>query len=136
MTKSIENERRCVNRMSTSRPQYKTIDEYIASFPKDVRDILEALRRVIGEAAPGAVEAMAYGIPTFRLNGNLVHFAAFKSHIGFYPTPSGIEAFKEELTPFKQAKGSVQFPLNKPIPFDLVKRIVKYRVEESESKKK
>jgi uncharacterized protein YdhG (YjbR/CyaY superfamily) len=136
MTKSIENERRCVNRMSTSRPQYKTIDEYIASFPKDVRDILEALRRVIGEAAPRAVEAMAYGIPTFRLHGNLVHFAAFQNHIGFYPTPSGIKAFKEELTPFKQAKGSVQFPLNKPIPFDLVKRIVKYRVEENESKKK
>jgi uncharacterized protein YdhG (YjbR/CyaY superfamily) len=79
---------------------------------------------------------MAYGIPTFRLHGNLVHFAAFQSHIGFYPTPSGIKAFKEELTPFKQAKGSVQFPLNKPIPFDLVKRIVKYRVEENESKKK
>ena len=114
------------------RGQYKTIDEYIRTFPEDVQSILEKIRRTIREAAPGAVEAISYQMPTFKLNGrNLVHFAAFKSHIGFYPIPSGIEAFKEELSPYKQGKGSVQFPLDKPIPYDLVERIVKYRVKEN-----
>ena len=122
--------------MATSNKQYKTMDEYIAQFPKNVRDVLEELRQVIKEVAPNAEETIDYGIPTFKFNGNLVHFAAFKNHIGFYPTPSGIEAFKKELTTFKQSKGTVQFPLDKPIPFDLVKRIVKFRVKANASKKK
>jgi uncharacterized protein YdhG (YjbR/CyaY superfamily) len=129
-------ERRCAKRTQSSRNQSGTLDEYIGSFPKNVRDILAELRRVIRESAPEAEEAMAYGIPTFRLKGNLVHFAAFKNHVGFYPTPSAIEAFKKELSQYKQAKGSVQFPLDTPIPFELVKRIVKFRVKENESKKK
>jgi len=111
------------------------MDEYISQFPQNVRGILEQLRKVIRESAPEAEETINYGIPTFRLNGNLVHFAAFKNHIGFYPTPSAVVAFKKELTPFKQAKGSIQFPLDKPIPFDLVKKIVKFRVKENKSKK-
>ncbi len=122
--------------MATSRSQFKTMDEYIAKFPKNVRDVLEELRRVIRESAPKAEETINYGMPTFNLNGNLVHFAAYKNHIGFYPTPSAIETFKKELSPFKQAKGSVQFPLDKPIPFDLVKKIVNFRVKENEPKKK
>jgi uncharacterized protein YdhG (YjbR/CyaY superfamily) len=113
------------------RGQYGTIDEYIKTFPENVQVILEKMRQTIRDAAPGAVEAISYQMPTFKLNGrNLVHFAAFKGHIGFYPIPSGIEAFKEELSPYKQGKGSVQFPLDKPIPYDLVERIVKYRVKE------
>jgi uncharacterized protein YdhG (YjbR/CyaY superfamily) len=111
------------------------MDEYISQFPMNVRGILEQLRKVIRESAPEAEETINYGIPTFRLNGNLVHFAAFKNHIGFYPNPSAVVAFKKELTPFKQAKGSIQFPLDKQIPFDLVKKIVKFRVKENESKK-
>jgi len=122
--------------MATSTRQFKTVDEYIAQFPKNVRDVLEELRQVIKEVAPNAEETIDYGIPTFKFNGNLVHFAAFKNHIGFYPTPSGIEAFKKELTTFKQSKGTVQFPLDRPIPFDLVKRIVKFRVKANASKKK
>ena len=114
-----------------SKSHLRTIDEYISEFPENVRLILEELRRVIREAAPQAEEAMRYGIPTFRLNGNLVHFAAFKHHIGFYPTPSAIEAFKEELFPYKQAKGSVQFPMDKQMPYDLVRKIVTYRVAEN-----
>jgi uncharacterized protein YdhG (YjbR/CyaY superfamily) len=111
------------------------MDEYISQFPKNITYILEDLRRLIKESAPEAEETINYGIPTFKLNGNLVHFAAFKNHIGFYPTPSAVVAFKKELAPFKQAKGSVQFPLDKPIPFDLVKKIVKFRVKENEQKK-
>jgi uncharacterized protein YdhG (YjbR/CyaY superfamily) len=119
------------------RGQYETIDEYIAIFPKDVQVILRKMRQTIRDAAPGAAEAISYQMPTFKLNGrNLVHFAAFKSHIGFYPIPSGIEAFKAELSPYKQGKGSVQFPLDKPIPYDLVERIVRYRVKENMEKKK
>jgi uncharacterized protein YdhG (YjbR/CyaY superfamily) len=98
----------------------RTIDEYIAMFPTDVQKILENLRQLIRETAPEAEETIDYGIPTFKLNGNLVHFAAFKNHIGFYPAPSGIEAFKKELSLYKQSKGTVQFPLDKPIPIDLV----------------
>ena len=117
--------------------QRKTIDEYISAFPKDVRDILEEFRKVVRESAPQAEEAMRYGIPTFRLKGNLVHFAAFKNHIGFYPTPAAIETFREELAQYKQAKGTVRFPIDKPIPYDLVRKIVIHRVNKSrESKKK
>jgi uncharacterized protein YdhG (YjbR/CyaY superfamily) len=111
--------------------EYTTIDEYIRTFPAGVQSILQKMRQTIREAAPGATEAISYRMPTFKLNGNLVHFAAFKNHIGFYPTPSAIERFKEELSPYKWAKGSVQFPLDKPVPFALVKKIVTFRVKEN-----
>jgi uncharacterized protein YdhG (YjbR/CyaY superfamily) len=124
--------------MAKSKKQLKTIDEYIATFPKEVQDVLEKIRSAIRESAPKAEEAISYGIPAFRLNGSRgsVYFAGWKNHIGFYPTPSGIEAFKKELAPFKQEKGSVQFPLDKPIPYDLVKKIVRYRVTENLEKGK
>jgi uncharacterized protein YdhG (YjbR/CyaY superfamily) len=109
----------------------KTIDEYIAGFPNDIQEILAKIRVTIREAAPDAKETISYQMPTFTLNGNLVHFAAFDKHIGFYPTPSGIGKFKEELSVYKGAKGSVQFPLDKPIPYDLIDRIVRFRVKEN-----
>ena len=113
------------------RKQFETIDDYIKTFPTDVQSILEKMRQTIRKAAPEAVEAISYQMPTFKLNGkNLVHFAAFKNHIGFYPIPSGIEAFRRELSPYKQGKGSVQFPVDKPIPYDLVEKIVRFRVKE------
>jgi len=109
-----------------------TIDVYIASFPDDVQGILETMRRTIKKAAPTAEETIRYQMPTFKLNGkNRVQFAAFKHHIGFYPTPSGITAFQKELSIYKQGKGSVQFPLDKPMPYDLVKRIVLFRINET-----
>lgn len=111
--------------------QPRDIDEYIAGFPEDVQEILEKVRRTIREAAPDAEEAIKYQIPTFTLKGNLVHFAAFKKHIGFYPAPSGIERFKDELSAYEGAKGSVRFPLDQPIPFDLIGRIVRFRVREN-----
>lgn len=114
----------------------KTADEYISVYPKNVRDILEDIRKTIKHAAPKAVETINYGIPTFTLNGNLVHFAAFKNHIGFYPAPSGIKAFKKELSVYKGAKGSVQFPIDKPMPLKLIYKIVKYRVKENLEKTK
>ena len=110
------------------------IDEYISTFPEAVRIKLERLRQTIREAAPGAEEAISYKIPTFKMNGNLVHFAAFKKHIGFYPEPSGIEAFKEELTKYESAAGSVKFPIDEDLPLDLIRRIVKYRVKENQLK--
>jgi uncharacterized protein YdhG (YjbR/CyaY superfamily) len=110
------------------------IDEYIAGFPTDVQRILQEIRRIIRTAAPDAEEAIKYRMPTFVLNGNLVHFAAFEKHVGFYPTPSGIEEFKDELSAYHNAKGSVQFPLDKPIPFGLIRKIVKFRVKESREK--
>lgn len=114
----------------------KTIDDYIANFPKEIQKILEEIRITIKNAAPEAQETISYAIPTFTLNGNLVHFAAFKNHVGFYPASSGIQAFKQELSLYKGAKGSVQFPLNKHIPLDLITRIVKFRVAENVKKKK
>jgi uncharacterized protein YdhG (YjbR/CyaY superfamily) len=117
--------------MKTNEAVTKDIDAYIASFPEDVRAILEKVRATIRKAAPGAEETISYRIPTFTLNGNLVHFAAFKNHIGFYPGPTGIEAFKEELSAYEGAKGSVRFPLDKPIPLGLISKIVKFRVKES-----
>jgi len=111
-----------------------TIDEYIADFPPDIREKLEALRAMIRKAAPQATERISYRMPTFWLEGNLVHFAAFRNHIGFYPTPSGIEGFQAELEPYKNAKGSVQFPLDRPLPLELMERIVRYRVEENMAK--
>ena len=116
------------------RKRFSTIDEYISNSPAEVREILEKIRAVIHEAAPLAEEAIRYGMPTFRLRGrNLVYFAAFQHHIGFYPIPSGIEAFKEELSVYKQGKGSVQFPLDQSIPYDLIKRITLFRVAEVEN---
>lgn len=116
--------------------QAENIDEYIAAFPKDVQKLLKEIRATIKKAAPEAEEAIKYAIPTFILNGNLVHFAAFKNHIGFYPTPNGIEAFKKELAPYASAKGSAQFPLDKPMPLALITKIVKYRVKENSAKSK
>ena len=108
------------------------MDEYIETFPEDVQKILEEMRQTIKKAAPEAVEAISYQMPTFKLNGkNLVHFAAFKNHIGFYPMPSGIEAFKNDLSSYKQGKGSVQFPMDKPIPYDFIKKIVDFRAKEN-----
>lgn len=112
-----------------SRPQ--TIDEYIAGFPPEVQAILQQIRATIRAAAPEAEEAIAYQMPTFRLKGNLVHFAAYKNHIGLYPTPTGVEQFKDELAQYKGAKGSVQFPLGRPMPYDLIDRIVRFRVAEN-----
>jgi uncharacterized protein YdhG (YjbR/CyaY superfamily) len=107
------------------------IDEYIAGFPDDIQEILQEIRLTIRQAAPEAKEAIKYRMPTLVLNGNLVHFAAFKNHIGFYPTPTGIEAFQDELSSYKGGRGSVQFPLDQPIPYDLIRRIVEFRVRES-----
>jgi uncharacterized protein YdhG (YjbR/CyaY superfamily) len=120
-----------------SKAKFTTMDAYIATFPKEVQGILEKIRQTIQKAAPGAVEAISYQIPTFKLNGgNLVHFAAWKDHIGFYATPSGNATFKKELARYKVAKGSIQFPLDEPIPHDLVTKIVKFRVKETQAKKK
>lgn len=111
-----------------------TIDAYIAQFPGDVQKILQKIRTIVQLAAPDATEAIKYQIPTFVLDGNLVHFAAYAKHIGFYPTPSGIENFKDELSSYKSARGSVQFPLDQAIPFSLIKKIVKFRVKETNNK--
>lgn len=113
----------------------KTVDEYIGGFSLPVQKALQEIRAVIRECVPEAGEKMAYGIPTFTLNGNLVHYAAFEKHIGFYPAPEGIEAFKNEFGKYKYAKGSVQFPLDQPIPFDLIRRITLYRAEQNRQKK-
>lgn len=113
-----------------------SVDEYIANCPEEVRNLLIELRKAIREAAPEAQEKISYQMPCFTLNGNLVYFAACKTHIGFYPTPSGIEAFKDELSAYKSSKGAVQFPLDHPIPYELVRRIVKFRVDENRNKKK
>ncbi|WP_313637357.1 DUF1801 domain-containing protein [Paenibacillus sp. FSL K6-0276] len=110
---------------------YESIDDYISKFPPEIQEILSTLRRVIKEAAPEAKEKISYQMPTFALHGNLVHFAAFKNHIGFYPTPNGIDAFKEELSGYKGAKGSIQFPIDQPMPYELISKIVKYRVAEN-----
>ena len=109
-----------------------TIDEYIRAFRPEVQTLLGAMRQAIREAAPEATEAISYQIPTFKLNGNLVHFAAFKHHIGFYPGAGGIQAFEQELSAYKGAKGSVQFPFNQSLPLDLVKRIVAFRVRQNQ----
>ncbi len=105
-----------------------SMDEYISAFPADVRLRLSQIRELIREMVPDGSEAIKYGIPTFILNGNLIHFAAFKNHIGLYPTPTGMDAFAKELSIYKQGKGSVQFPLDQELPLDLIRRIVAYRV--------
>ncbi len=114
----------------------KNIDEYIARYPADIQKLLQEVRKTIQAAAPQAEEAMAYGIPTFKLNGNLVHFGGFKQHIGFYPAPQGLEAFRKELSKYKGSKGAVQFPLDQPMPLALITRIVKYRVKQNQEKAK
>ncbi len=117
--------------MYTNATSPTTIDEYISGFPPDIQAILQNIRSTIRQAAPDATEKISYQMPTFYLNGNLVHFAAFKKHIGLYPTPSGIETFQDELAPYLKAKGSIQFPLDKPIPYELIARIAALRVQEN-----
>jgi len=118
-----------------NRSTANSIEEYIAEFPAETKKMLQELRAIIKASAPGATETISYAIPTFDLNGHhLVHFAGFAKHIGFYPEPSAIEAFKEELEPYKGGKGSAQFPLGKPLPTDLICRIVEFRVEENTGK--
>jgi uncharacterized protein YdhG (YjbR/CyaY superfamily) len=119
----------------TNRSTASSIDEYIAEFPPETQKVLEEVRALIRASAPGATETISYAIPTFDLNGrHLVHFAGYKSHIGFYPGASGIEAFREEIKSYKNAKGSVQFPLDQPMPMDLIRRIVEFRVKECAGK--
>jgi len=110
------------------------VDMYINSFSEEIQSLLEQIRATIRQAAPEAKETIGYAIPTYVLNGNLVHFAAYNKHIGFYPGPSGIETFKEELAAYKGAKGSVQFPIDNPMPLDLITKIVKFRVKENMEK--
>ena len=117
----------------TNRSTARSIDEYIAEFPPETRKVLEELRALIKATAPDATEKISYAIPTFYLNGNLVHFAGYEKHIGFYPGASGIRTFQKDLKPYKSAKGSVQFPLGQPLPTDLIRRIVELRVEENTS---
>jgi len=117
--------------MKTDPAAPQTIDDYIAGFPPEVQVILEKMRATIRKAAPGAEEAIKYRLPTFVQSGNVVHFGAFKNHIGFYATPTGNQQFRKELSAYPGAKGSVQFPLDRPIPFGLVSRIVKFRVKEN-----
>jgi uncharacterized protein YdhG (YjbR/CyaY superfamily) len=117
--------------MKANQTPPQTIDDYIAGYPPEVRVILKKLKATIRKAAPGAEEAIKYRLPTFVLSGNLVHFGAFKKHIGFYATPSGNKQFRKELSAYEGAKGSVQFPLDKPIPYALVSRMVKFRVKEN-----
>ena len=114
--------------MKTTTPG--NIDEYIAGFPPEVQESLQKMRAIVREAAPDAEEALKYRMPTFVLQENLVHFAAFDKHIGFYPTPSAMEAFSTDLKDYPHAKGSVQFPLNRPVPWALVKKMVQFRVKE------
>lgn len=120
--------------MKTAAIKFKTVDEYLSAFPASTKKILQQVRKTIKQAAPNAEELISYNMPAFKLNGVLVFFAGYENHVGFYPTPSGIEAFKKELSQYTFAKGSVQFPLNEPMPLDLIIRIVKYRVKENAGK--
>lgn len=117
--------------MDTNINTFKTIDEYIAQFPTEIQERLNKLRSVIQEAAPSATEKISYQMPTFYLYGNLVHFAAFKNHIGFFPAASGVEAFQDQLKEYHCSKGTIQFPYKKPLPYDLITDIVKFRVSEN-----
>jgi uncharacterized protein YdhG (YjbR/CyaY superfamily) len=117
--------------MKSNKVGFASIDEYIATFPEEIQKILEELRTTIKAAAPDAEEKLSYQIPTFALKGNLIHFAAFKNHIGVYPTPSGTRAFERELSIYQSAKGSIKFPIEKPLPFELIRKIVKFRVDEN-----
>ena len=111
--------------------QFESIDVYILNAPREIQEVLKMLRKVIKESAPDSQEKISWGMPTFVLHGNLVHFAAHKNHIGFYPGPTGIEEFKNELSTYKSSKGAVQFPIGKPMPYELISKIVKYRVAEN-----
>ncbi|MBH0333934.1 hypothetical protein ABH14_30110 [Brevibacillus brevis] len=126
--------------MKETKVTYASIDEYISTFAPEVQEILQTLRGVIKEMAPDAKEKISYQMPTFALHGNLVHFAAFKNHIGFYPSPGGIEEFKEEVKEYHKSKGTLQFPIDQPLPYDLIRKIVQYRVasnlKKAESKSK
>jgi uncharacterized protein YdhG (YjbR/CyaY superfamily) len=117
--------------MEENKTTINTIDEYILQFPPEVQEKLNTLRSVIKESAPEATEKMSWQMPTFALHGNLVHFAAYKKHIGFYPGASGIEKFNHEFSEYKSSKGAVQFPLDKPMPYELIRNIVKFRVAEN-----
>lgn len=120
----------------TERSNAGSIDEYIAEFPSDTQVVLEQMRSLIKQSAPHAEETISYAIPTFDLNGrHLVHFAGYAKHIGLYPTPSGLVAFEDELKPYRSGKGSAQFPLGEPLPADLIRRIVEFRVEETLAKR-
>jgi uncharacterized protein YdhG (YjbR/CyaY superfamily) len=121
--------------MKASAPTVTSIDQYIAGFPREVQTRLAAMRSTIQRAAPQATEKISYRIPTFYLNGNLVHFAAFKNHIGFFPTGKGVSAFEKELSGYKHAKGSIQFPMDKPLPLQLIRRIVQLRVKQNNQPK-
>ncbi len=120
--------------MESAKSSYTTINEYIAAFPQNIQTRLEEIRVAIKAAAPGAEERISYQMPAFALHGNLVYFAGLKNHIGFYPTGSGIEAFKDEIALFENTKDSVKFPLNQPLPLDLISRIVQFRVSENLNK--
>lgn len=122
--------------MDKSKKTITTIDEYIDTFPIDVQEILEQVRQTIKSSAPKAEEAISYMIPTFKLYGNLVHFAAYKNHIGFYPASSGVRAFAKELTSYNTSKGTIQFPIDQPMPLGLIRKIVKFRVRENLEKAK
>lgn len=117
--------------MKSKKAGFDSIDDYIATFPKEIQKILEELRGTIKAAAPEAEEKISYQMPTFFLKGNLIHFAAFKNHIGLYPSPSGTQAFKRELSIYQGAKGSIKFPIDKPLPMGLIRKIVKFRVVEN-----
>ena len=130
-----ERHRKDVNNIA-SRSTASSIDEYIAGFPAETRKMLEELRVLIKASAPGATETISYAIPTFDLNGHLVHFAGYEKHVGFYPTGSGVETFKEELRPYKSGRGSVQFPLGQPMPTGLIRQIVEFRVSENARRSK
>ena len=123
--------------MKSESPKTKTnpIDDYINRFPEDTRKLLDQIRVTIRNTAPQAAEKIAYGIPTYHLNGNLVHFAAFKKHIGFFPAPSAIQKFQKQLKPYKTSKGTIQLPLTDPLPLKLIERIVKFRLKENTVKK-
>jgi uncharacterized protein YdhG (YjbR/CyaY superfamily) len=117
--------------MKSKKPGYTSIDAYIADFPQAIQTILKELRAVIKSAAPDAEEKISYQMPTFAQEGNLVHFAALKNHIGFYPTPSGIDAFEDELAQYRSTKGAVQFPYGEPLPLEVISKVVKFRVAEN-----
>lgn len=133
MRKAIESRKE--SSVKTSSDDITSIDQYISGFPEQVQTTLSELRSSIKLVAPQAIEKISYQMPTFYLNGNLVHFAAFKHHIGFYPAPSGITAFQQELSKYKTSKGAIQFPIDKPLPLELVKKIVEFRVKENSMKK-
>ena len=120
--------------MRSSKQNIQTIDEYIKTFPNGIQKVLETVRQTIKKTVPDAKEAISYQIPTFKLNGNLVHFAAFKNHIGFYPGSKAIKIFQKDLVKYKSSKGAVQFPIDKPMPLSLIQKIVKHRVKENSIK--